>query len=102
VHVIEHRWLERVQVARLHLYRMPEETFTQDPEVAGYWVSRATVHPLEIVTIDDLIGLHEAAGIPLHTEPNLWPLWDAVVGSTLEYSGIRLRHALPRSEPAAS
>lgn len=27
---------------------------------------------------------------------NLWPIWDRVVASALEYSGIRLRNARPR------
>src|SRR6266568_3233823 len=49
---------------------------------------------LERVAIDDLIGRHAAAGIALRTAATLWPLWDAVVGSTLEFSGIRLRNVL--------
>jgi hypothetical protein len=39
------------------------------------------------------------AGIELRVTPNLWPLWDRVVSSSLEFSGIRLRNAEPR--PAA-
>jgi hypothetical protein len=96
IHVVETRWLERIQGARLHLYLLPADTFTQHHDVAGYWVSSATVEPLEMVTIDDLIGRHMAADIALHSEANLWPLWDQVVASTLEYSGIRLANALRR------
>lgn len=96
VHAIETRWVERIGDARLHLYRLPANTFTQDQEVAGYWVSHATVEPLEIVTIDDLMARHVAAEIPLRRETNLWSLWDQVITSTLEYSGIRLRNAQPR------
>lgn len=101
VHVIEDGWLDRVRAARLQLYRLPAESFREDPEVAGYWVSRVAVEPLERRAIDDLVGRHEAAGIALRTVPNLWPLWDAVVDSTLEFSGMRLRDALPRPEPAS-
>ena len=96
VHVVEERWLERIRTTRLCLYRLPAGSFTEDPEVAGYWVSREAVDPLELVAIDDLLGRHAAAGIDLRTAPNLWPLWDAVVASTLEFSGIRLRNASPR------
>jgi hypothetical protein len=96
IHVVEARWLPQIERARLHLYLMPEETFVEDDEVAGYWVSHATVEPLEMITIEDLIDKHAAAGIPLRTEANLWPLWDEVVASSLEYSGIRLRNAQPR------
>lgn len=96
VHVVEEGWRERLGETRLYLYRLPADTFTEDPEVAGYWVSRETVEPLELVAIDDLVGRHAAAGIVLRIAPNLWPLWDAVVTSTLEFSGIRLRNALPK------
>ena len=51
------------------------------------------------MTIGDLVGRHAAAGIALRTAPNLWPLWDGIVGSTLEFSGMRLGNARPR--PAA-
>jgi hypothetical protein len=45
--------------------------------------------------VPDLFALHEAAGIQLRVLPNLWPFWQAVTGSTLGFSGIRLRNALP-------
>jgi len=95
VHVIEERWLDRVREARIYLYRLPAESFTEDPEIAGYWVSRGVVDPLERVAVDDLVGRHAAAEITLDTVPTLWPLWDEVVVSTLEFSGMRLRNALP-------
>ncbi len=102
VHVIEERWLARVREAHLHLYRLPEASFTQHGETLGYWMSRATVEPLEVVEIDDLVGRHAEAGIDLRAEPNLRPLWDAVIGSTLEFSGIRLRNAAGGPQPSAS
>jgi hypothetical protein len=102
VHVIEDRWLERMRVARLYAYRLPMDTFIQSAEVAGYWTSRATVEPLEVAVIDDLVGRHAAAGIALRTESNLWPLWDTVVASTLEFSGVRLRNAQARPDGATT
>jgi hypothetical protein len=95
VHVIEDGWLERVRAAHLYVYRMPEESFAEDAEVSGYWVSRATVEPLELMAMGNVVERHDAAGIALRTETNLWELWDAIVTSTLEFSGIRLRYALP-------
>ena len=74
---------------------MPGATFTEHPETAGYWISREPVDALERVAIGDLVGRHAAAGIALRTVPNVWPLWDAVVGSSLEFSGMRLRNAAP-------
>ena len=98
VHVIEERWLERVGAAMLYLYRMPEATFSESLDTAGYWMSREAVDAIARVTIDDLVGRHAAAAIDLRTALNLLPLWDDVVASTLEFSGMRLRNALPRPE----
>ena len=96
IHVIEERWLERVRAATLYLYRMPEATFSESSDTAGYWMSREPVDAIARVTVDDLLGRHVTAGIELRAVPNLWPLWDEVVASTLEFSGMRLRNALPR------
>ncbi len=100
IHVIEDRWLERMGEATLYLYRMPEATFSESLDTAGYWMSREPVDAIARITIDDLVGRHAAAAIELRTAPNLWPLWDDVVASTLEFSGMRLRNAVPRPERA--
>jgi hypothetical protein len=49
----------------------------------------------------DLLARHAGALIELRIVANLWPLWDAIVGSTHELSGLRLRSAQPppRAEP---
>ena len=96
-HVVERGWLERIAWTRLFLYHMPAVSFTESAHTAGYWLSRVAVDPLERVTVEDLVGWHAAAGIQLDAMPNLWPLWDEVVASTLEFSGIRLRNAQPRA-----
>lgn len=95
VHAIEGAWLDRVRAARVIAYRLPEELFQPHSEVGGYWLSRETVEPMEHVELGDLLAQHAEAEIELRVVPNLWPLWNAVVGSTLEYSGMRLRNARP-------
>ena len=95
VHVIEASWLDRMRAATVFAYRLPERDFEQHPEVGGYWISRTAVEPVELIALDDLVGRHERAKIELRVPPSLWPLWNDVVGSTLEFSGMRLRYAAP-------
>ena len=95
VHVVEESWLDRMKAVRLFAYRLPEGPFAPHPEVGGYWVAREAVRPEEIVPLEDSIQLHAHAAIELRELPNLWSVWNDVAGSTLEYSGIRLRNAMP-------
>ena len=85
-----------MRAARVLAYRLPEASFTPDEEVGGYWLSRAAVEPVEVVELGDLLGLHAAAEIELRLVASLWALWDQVMSSTLEFSGMRLRNAAPR------
>ena len=91
VAVIETGWLERMRTTKLHSYRMPAETFEPWDK---FFISRETVVPLEVVELDDLLGRHAEAGNELRIEPSLHPLWDEVIETTLDFSGIRLRNAV--------
>ena len=91
VSVIESAWLERMRGVRLFAYRMPEKTFEPWDK---FFVSRETVVPLELVELGDLLARHAKAGIELRITPALYPLWDNVIRTTLEFSGIRLRNAV--------
>ena len=92
VHAIEPSWLERMRTATLYAYRMPEETFELEDR---FFVSAAAVDARDRVDLGDLLRLHAEAGIELRCEPRLLELWDRVLATTLDYSGIRLRNALP-------
>ena len=91
VHAAESGWRERIRAARVVAYRLPEEAFRHDGD--GFWVSRTSVEPLEVVELGDLLERHAAAAIELRFVASIWPLWKQVMESTLEYSGIRLRNA---------
>jgi len=95
VHAIEQAWLDRMHTADVFAYRLQERTFVPHPDVGGYWVSRTTVEAIEVGPLGDLVALHDDAGIELRILSNLWQLWNVVVASTLEYSGLRLRNARP-------
>jgi Family of unknown function (DUF6886) len=90
VHVVETEWLERLRTTRAVAYRLREESFERWDR---FWISREAVEPAEMVELGDLVERHEHAGIELHTERKLLRLWDEVIASSLDYSGIRLRNA---------
>jgi hypothetical protein len=92
VHAIQSDWLDAMGAARVVAYRLPEETFVQDEEVGGYWISREPIVPLELVELEDLPALHAEAAIELRVVPDLWALWQRVIASSLEFSGMRLRN----------
>jgi hypothetical protein len=91
VAVIETAWLDRFRRAQVYAYRLPPESF--DPW-DKFFVSRETVVPLELVELGDLLARHADAGNELRIAPALYPLWDEVIETTLDFSGIRLRNAV--------
>lgn len=98
VHAIEAAWHDAMRSTRVLAYRLPGETFEPHPGTGGYWLSRSTIRPLELVDLGDLLVRHAESEIELRIVPNLWPLWQQVIASTLEFSGIRLRNAQPPPE----
>ncbi len=94
---VESGWLGRLRSCRLYCYHMPPETFECMDECAGYFVSRESVVPVRVEVVDDPMGEILKRGIELRFVPGLWTLRDAVVASSLEYSLIRMRNALPRA-----
>ena len=92
VHAIEASWLDQLRAARVFAYRLPNASFEPYPRAAGYWVSREAIEPLECVALGDLLARHADAGIELRIAPQLGPLWERVIASSLEFSGIRLRN----------
>lgn len=90
---IEAGWLERVRSVALYRYTMPEEAFELMDASAGHWVSRRTVTPLVVEPMGDLLAALTGAEIELRITPALIRLWRLVIGSTLEYSGTRMRNA---------
>jgi len=90
VHVVEPEWLDTMRRTNVVAYRLPERTFARWDR---FWISAAAVEPLELVELGDLVERHALAGIRLETECDLGGLWNRIVVSTLDFSGIRLRNA---------
>ena len=92
---IESGWVERLRSCRLYCYHLPSETFVCLDECAGYFVSRIAVVPARVEVIVDPITALLKREVEVRFVPDLWPLRDAVVASTLQFSVIRMRNALP-------
>ena len=93
VAVIETSWLERLRSVRLYAYRLPPEPF-EVVEDDRFYIASRPVEPLERVELGDLLARHADAGVELRIAPSLYPLWDKVIETTLDFSGIRLRNAV--------
>ncbi len=94
VHAIEYGWLDAMRTTRLYAYRFPADPFRPVGDPGPAVVATEPVEPLgPPEPVGDLFALHEEAGIQLRVLPELGRFWEGVVGSTLGYSGIRLRNA---------
>ncbi|MEV4369886.1 DUF6886 family protein [Nonomuraea sp. NPDC049637] len=94
VHAVEYAWLRAVMDVRLYAYRLPAAGFAPIGDPPHALVSREPVVPIgPPEPVGDLFELHEQAGIQLRVLDNLWPFWHEVTGSSMEFSGIRLRNA---------
>ncbi|HEX5480313.1 MAG TPA: hypothetical protein VFY79_11405 [Dehalococcoidia bacterium] len=90
---VEGAWLDRIRSATLYCYEMPPATFVLNDRNAGHYVSRQSVEPLRVEPLRDLLAALTDANVELRITPCLGPLWQAVVASSLEFSGTRLRNA---------
>jgi hypothetical protein len=90
---VEARWLERIRTTTLYRYAMPGEPFALLDATAGHWVAREPVAPRSVEPVGDLLAALAGADVELRITPSLIPLWNAVIRSTLAFSGTRLRNA---------
>ena len=90
---IECDWLARVRDTILYRYAMPEASFTPHGDDSGHWSTSETVIPLSVEPVGDLLTALVEAGVELRITPRLYELWQAVIASTLSFSGTRLRNA---------
>jgi len=97
IHIIavETLWLPAIRAAQLSLYRFDSSGFEIQDPAAGYYVCRKTVATIEEVIVTDLIKAIGSRGVEFRTLDSIWELRERVIGSTLEYSIIRMRNATP-------
>lgn len=90
---IEAAWFPAMRAACLYRYILPPATFSCIDAEAGYYVSRELVVPERVEVIDDLPAALLARNVELRITPSLWPLRDLVIGSSVQFSIIRMRNA---------
>ena len=93
---IETGWLDAVRQATLWLYEFPADGFRRHDDGAGYYVAHHAVAPLSVERIDDVLAELTRRDVELRVTPSLWPLRDAVLASSLQFSFIRMANARPR------
>jgi hypothetical protein len=95
--VIESKWLEIIQKTTLFCYEFDSETFTLLDECADYYVSESEVKPIAVRRIDNILDeLFKRGNIELRILPDLWQMADKVSRSSLNFSLIRMRNAIPK------
>lgn len=88
VMALEIGWYERIKQTTLYRYELPIESFELFDACAGYYISRETVVPLGKEPMTNLLDHLIALNIELRFVPSLYPLYDAIVASSLLDFGI--------------
>ena len=93
--VIEHGWHDRMLNTPLYLYEFDPANFYFDQR-AGFYVSDQTETPVSVTGYDNLLGELFRRGVEVRLVDNLWPLRDAVIESTVQFSVCDMWNARPR------
>ncbi|MED5017332.1 hypothetical protein P9847_08415 [Paenibacillus chibensis] len=95
VMTLENRWYKRIVETTLYRYELPPETFELFDATAGYYISREMVKPVEKTVIRDSLSQLMEMGIDVRFTPDLYPLRDAILNSSIKDFGIhRFEHAV--------
>jgi hypothetical protein len=93
---LESAWFENAMTTVLYKYAFfPPDTFELSDEGAGYYVSPTAVEPSSVVKIEHPLDEMLKRKVELRITPSLRKLQEAVVGSSLQFSCIRMRNAGP-------
>jgi hypothetical protein len=91
---VENEWLDRILTTKLYRYTFRSKTFEMEDGTAGYYISRVSVEPIEIVLIDNVLQEILKRRVELRFTPNLNPIRESLLSSTIDdFSIIRFRNA---------
>lgn len=92
---IENKWYEKIQETTLYCYEFPLDDFILLDEEAGYYVSYKNVTPIAMQPVNNLVKELQSGNVELLIKDTLWALAKEISQSTLRYSLIRMRNAIP-------
>ncbi len=96
VMVIEAKWLPIIQRSALFCYEFDGKTFSMIDKCADYYVSYQEVKPISVRRNDKILDeLFKRNNLELRITTNLWAIADKVSKSSLNFSLIRMRNAIP-------
>jgi len=87
--------MPKIVATTLFLYELPRRNFFCADKNAGYFVSRRTETPIQKVVLTELRRRIEHLGAELRLVPDLSHFGSRVAASSLSFSLIRMRNAIP-------
>ncbi len=94
--VIEAGWLAAARDTPLTIYTFDGRPFRCVDAGAGYWTNEQPVTPIDRETLADPLPEMLRRDVELRVVASLWPLRDAILASSLQFSFIRMRNARSR------
>ena len=92
---IENRWFKKMTDTTIYKYIFGEQDFTLLDNTPGNYISEKTIKPKGIEKINNLIDLLLGLDIELRLTPNIFPLRNSLIKSTIKkFSIIRFRNAI--------
>ncbi|CAH1198878.1 hypothetical protein PAECIP111893_01147 [Paenibacillus plantiphilus] len=85
---VETDWYERMMNTTTYRYRMPADSFQLFDRTAGYYISTQTIVPEEVEPLNNLVDRLISLNIEVRFTPNLYPLRNAILSSSITDFGI--------------
>jgi hypothetical protein len=91
---VENIWYKRINETKIFKYIFKNNGFEIFDKIAGYYISKNNIKPIKIEVVENLIERILEKGIELIFTPNLNPLKNSIITSSIKkYSIIRFRNA---------
>ncbi|MCD9025450.1 DUF6886 family protein [Cohnella silvisoli] len=85
---VEVGWYKRINKTTIFRYELPVESFKLFDEFAGYYISEESINPIGIKPLDNLIERLTELNIEIRFTPNLNPLRETLLKSSIKDFGI--------------